>query len=80
MTSAVDLAPAFLSCTGKEQYRSANLAAKVAKRRNHNKKIRLKASQRPLAHYHCRHCGFWHIGGGRGPKREDRAKQVSSEA
>lgn len=54
--------PRWLQCTGKEQFDSAMLAAKVARRRNVSKRRRDKLD-RTLGSYRCHHCGFFHIGG-----------------
>lgn len=54
--------PAYLQCTGKEQFSSPQLAATIARRRTSSKKRRGKLD-RNLQSYRCDHCGFFHIGG-----------------
>jgi hypothetical protein len=56
--------PPWLSCDGKDRFSSAKVAAQVAKRITTAKRRR-GTLVRPLTSYHCDHCGFFHIGGGK---------------
>lgn len=63
MSEIIKFAPAWLQCTGKEQFSTPQLAAKVVKRWTKAKKRQGKKMTRPVQPYRCRHCGFFHIGG-----------------
>ena len=59
------------SCTGKHRFRSSVEARKVIAARQNEAKARLcthheaKRQRATLSCYPCRHCGGWHIGGGK---------------
>lgn len=54
---------AVLQCVGKAALTSATLAQQVAKRQNQTR------SKERMVPYHCKHCGQWHTGSSRKPKK-----------
>lgn len=67
MSNDLATVPWYAQCCGKEQFDSAMLANKVAKRLASSKRHRHKTPPRPLTSYRCGHCGFFHLGGGGKP-------------
>ncbi len=48
-----------VTCEGKARFDTLALAKRIATRRKHK-------ADRPGTPYHCKCCGGWHIGGGKG--------------